>query len=307
MTNERVKKTDPRPSDIPFYRDETIEDLQRDWLRIIQKKDGFRFSEDAVLLAHGVNRLWDTSRRGACSFVEFGSHCGIVSILFSALSNGARGVGLEISARQVELMQRNILLNGLSDRIAVEQFDIRKLLNPEARLPASLTAGSYHFVIANPPYGLLSDINPSQEANTAITKERLLARYELALSFAQMAKAASRLLKSRGRFVFVHKPERLPELFEALRASQLTPTHLLPIAPMSGVSAKLVLIAATKDAKLGGFHLANELHVRSESGEYSEAVQAMYGAGQKLTKIQLYEGLYDAGEAEIISEPDFPL
>lgn len=304
MTNEPIDMKRKTMLDLPIYRDETIEDLQRDGLRVIQKKDGFRFSEDAIILAHSAHRLWDTNRRGACSFVEFGSHCGIVSILFSALSAGSKGVGLEISARQTELMKRNIRLNGLEDRLAAVQYDVRRILDPCSALPEEILAGTYNFVIANPPYGLVSDINEVQKVDSLVAKEKLIARYEVALSFAEMAKAAYRLLKPRGRFVFVHKPERLPEVFDALKAAHLIPTNMVSIAPFAHVRPNLILIAATKDAKSGGFSIDGHLVVRDAAGQYLGKIREMYGAVPKMSREALYTGLYESDEAIAIDEPD---
>lgn len=306
MTNEPNHEKKDRAVALPLYRDETVEDLQRDGLRIIQKKDGFRFSEDAILLAHSVHSLWDTSRRGACSFVEFGSHCGIVSILLSALSSGSKGVGLEISARQVELMNRNIRLNQLEDRLTSVQFDVRKILKSDTALPEALIPGSYHFVVANPPYGLPTDICQKQEADKPLALEKLIARYELALTFKEMAKAAYKLLKPRGRFVFIHKPERLPDIIEALKEANLQPSGMLTVVPFASAAPNLILMSATKDGKAGGFRMERQLVVRDSEGKYEQRVRGMYGNTDKMSPEALFRSLYDGGEAEPIEEADFP-
>lgn len=280
---------------LPLYDDETIEDLQRRGLRIIQKKDGFRFGEDAILLAHGVNNLWDTSCRGACSFVEFGSHCGVVSILFSALSAGAKGIGLELVARQVELMRRNISLNHMEDRLGVLRQDIRELAVDKPMWPEELIPNSYNFVIANPPYGIAYD-KKSKAGDDEIREERLIARYELALSFDEMAVAASRLLKSKGKFVFIHRPERLADIFRALEKARLMPSEMTVIVPHEGEAASLVLIAATKDGKSGGFQLRPQMIVRQADGSYAEGMQSIYGSPRVLSQESLSEGLYFAGQ-----------
>lgn len=276
---------------VPLYPDESVEDLQRQGLRIIQKKDGFRFGEDAVLLAHGVHRLWDATRRGACSFVEFGSHCGVVSILFAALSEGATGIGLELASRQVDVMQRNIVLNRQESRLSASQVDVAKLADGTLMLPAGIRASSYDFVIANPPYGLYHAAPEAQDDIDAIERERLIARFEVAITFEQMARAAAKLLRSRGRFVFIHRTDRLPELFSGLEKARLRPSEMTLISSRRDTSPGLVLIAAVKDGRIGGFRIHPQLHVREADNSYAPGMQAIYGNPQVLSSEDLMEGL----------------
>lgn len=291
---------------IPLYSDETVEDLMRQGLRVIQKMDGFRFGEDAILLAHFAHKAWDTSRRGPCSFVEFGSHCGIVSILFAALSEGSKGIGLEISVRQVELMERNIKLNALENRLLALQCDVSTLAKRNSSYPELLQFGSYNLVIANPPYGSLDHLRQGHEVEDAVEMERMLARYELALDFDEMAMAASRLLRSKGQFIFIHRTERLPEIFESLKRAQLTPAKMKIIAPREERESHLVLLTATKQAKPRGFRIEPLLLVRDANGDYTKAMQAIYGDEEALSEELLYQGLYEAGKADLLLEPDFP-
>lgn len=300
MTNDDGSKQDRLI--LPLYRNETIEDLQRQGLRIIQKQDGFRFGEDAILLAHGVNNLWDTNRRGACSFVEFGSHCGVVSILFSALSPGAEGIGLELAGRQVELMRRNISLNRLDARLSVLRRDIRTLAEERPDWPEELIPNSYNFVIANPPYGILNEKEERLSASDRIQAERLIARYEIAITFEEMATAAAKLLKSKGKFVFIHRPERLADIFRALEKVRLMPSEMTMIVPREGAAAGLVLIAATKDGRSGGFQVKPQLVVRQSDGSYAAGMRSIYGNPQVLTTAELRENLYEAGEAPEVDE-----
>ncbi len=300
MTND-IKDKQDKPV-LPRYVDETIEDLQRSGLRIIQKEDGFRFGEDAILLAHEAAGLWDANRRGACSFVEFGSHCGVVSILFAALSPGARGIGLELAARQVELMRRNIKLNRMEDRLTVLCRDIRSLACERKDWPEELIPNSYNFVIANPPYGVANEREEQLFATDPLQAERLIARYEIAITFEEMAAAASKLLKAKGKFVFIHRPDRLVDIFRALEKVRLMPSEMTMVVPYERAAAGLVLITATKDGRSGGFQVKPQLVVRNTDGSYAEQMNAIYGNPQILPEEKLMENLYDAGMAPEIDE-----
>jgi hypothetical protein len=62
--------------------DETLEDLQRDGLRLIQLRDGFRFGEDSVLLAAYAAKLVRSRRH--LQVADLGAGCGAVSILLAS-------------------------------------------------------------------------------------------------------------------------------------------------------------------------------------------------------------------------------
>ena len=63
--------------EIEIFDDETLEDLQIHGLRLIQKKDGFRFGMDSVLLA-------DFARvHPRDTVVDFGCGTGILPLLMS--------------------------------------------------------------------------------------------------------------------------------------------------------------------------------------------------------------------------------
>jgi tRNA1Val (adenine37-N6)-methyltransferase len=63
--------------DIMLKENETIDDLQYKGLRIIQKKDGFRFGLDAVLLANFA----DVKKND--TVIDLGSGTGIIPILIA--------------------------------------------------------------------------------------------------------------------------------------------------------------------------------------------------------------------------------
>ena len=63
------------PMEIPLYFDETSEDLQRGGLRLIQKKQGFRYGEVAVDFV--TYQHWCSNRKKSL-FRRTSSHCGVV-------------------------------------------------------------------------------------------------------------------------------------------------------------------------------------------------------------------------------------
>ena len=76
--------------------DERIDDLERNGYRIIQKKGGFCFGMDAVLLS-GFARV----REGGAA-LDLGTGTGIIPILLEAKTEGRYFAGLEIQEEFAE-------------------------------------------------------------------------------------------------------------------------------------------------------------------------------------------------------------
>ena len=121
--------------------DETIEDLQLKGLRLIQKKNAFRFGMDSVLLAHFANiRETDT-------VADFGTGNGVLLFLLRGRNKGKQSYAFEIQEEAARMAERNVRLNGLDQSMKVIHADARDAM--EYIQPCSVDA-----VICNPPYGL---------------------------------------------------------------------------------------------------------------------------------------------------------
>ena len=100
--------------------DERIDDLQRNGYRIIQKKKGFCFGMDAVLLS-GFAQVKD----GEVA-VDLGTGTGIIPILLEAKTKGKHFTGLEIQKEVAEMAERSVRLNHL---------DRERMILPIRRIP----------------------------------------------------------------------------------------------------------------------------------------------------------------------------
>ena len=99
--------------------DERIDDLQRNGYQIIQKKGGFCFGMDAVLLSGFAN-----VKEGE-NAIDLGTGTGIIPILLEAKNKGQKYVGLEIQEDMVEMACRSVALNHLENKVSIIQGDIR--------------------------------------------------------------------------------------------------------------------------------------------------------------------------------------
>ena len=85
--------------------DERIDDLERNGYRIIQKKNGFCFGMDAVLLS-GFAKAYAGER-----ILDLGTGTGIIPILMEAKTEGSLFVGLEIQEEIADMARRSVALN----------------------------------------------------------------------------------------------------------------------------------------------------------------------------------------------------
>ena len=77
--------------------------------------------------------------------------------------------------------------------------------------------------------------------------EKLIARHEIFGGITDFCAAAARLLNFGGLFICVFRPNRLPDLFEALRVNNLEPKRMTEIYPDAASRPSAVIV----ESKLG--------------------------------------------------------
>ena len=231
---------------------EILEDLQCAGLQVIQKKEGFKFGMDSVLLANFVK----TDKNA--SIVELCSGSGVISILMTAKTEARRIVGVELQDWFVEMANRSIQVNHLESSVGFVCADLRRI--PSQPLPG-LGAGSADTVVVNPPYlkqhaGILST-----EASVAIAK------HEICCTLQEVVAAAAFLLKSGGNLFMVHRPDRLADVFCALRAFHIEPRYVKSVHASYGKHPVLFLICGKKHAR-ANLKFLEPLYTYDLSGNY---------------------------------------
>lgn len=233
---------------------ERIDELGRKGYRIIQEPGLFCFGTDAVFLA-------DFAKGGPqIKALDLCSGNGIIPILLKARDKAGHVTGIEIQEKSAGLFKRSIQLNGLEDEAEVICGDIKD---------ASLIKGVYDIVTCNPPYMSAGEglVNPGDA--------KAIARHEIMCDFGDVARAASRGLKSGGRFFFVHRPRKMTDVISLLRENRLEAKRMRFVHPKEGGRANMILVEAVKD---GGVQMIIEppLTVYGKDGEYTQEVRDMY-------------------------------
>lgn len=217
--------------------------------------DGYRFTQDSVLLAN-LLRVGSRDR-----LLDLGCGGGVIGVL-ALLKKGVREVvGVEKEESTAALAVRNVTLNGLSDRMRVVCADV-------ANAPELLGRESFDKVVANPPYYDFDDGCFCREAAS---------KRESGDTLSTFIAAGAACLRYGGDFFIVHKAARLADVTERFRKNGLEPKRLTLIFPRPHVSADTFVMAARKG---GGKGIeADALFVRDGNGNPTPEFEALYGNG----------------------------
>ena len=202
-------------------------------ISIIQKKDGFAYGTDAVLLAAYMRRS------GKKTAVEFGGGTGIISLLCEEYGKFGNIYSVEVQEYYYELMQRNISLN--NSAIIPCFKDIRQIT------PSDF-GGEVDVVYSNPPY-MKCD---GGKSNSDLGKNT--ARHEVEGNIDDFCKAAGRILKHGGLFYCVYRPDRAMDLLYSMRKYKLEPKRMTCVYPYIDSRPCLMLVEAKKGAASGMFN-----------------------------------------------------
>lgn len=207
-------------------------DTVNDGLRLIQKKGGLTFGTDAYLLAAYLRPMpWARA-------VDLGCGTGIISLLAAQHHKFASITAVEIQPAFAELTKRNIIENGMQDRIQVLCRDIIGLMPDDIQ-------GEVDVVFANPPY-MTTDSGKRNQ-----TDEKYIARHEVCGTVFDFCAAAGRLLRHGGLFYAVFRPDRLADLFAALRGARLEPKRMTLVQSDAETAPSMLLLEAKKGAAPG--------------------------------------------------------
>ena len=206
---------------------ERLDDLQAFGFQLIQHPETFCFGTDSVLLADfAAPRKWEKA-------VDLGTGNGAVAILMAAHRKEMTIEAVELQPRMADMARRNVLINGLEDRMQAHCMDMRTAWQVLGR-------EKYSLVVCNPPYGgqgcaLLSE-----------GEHERIARHENGLTPEDIARAAERLLKFGGRFCVVYPAPRAFEMMQAMQACRLAPKRIRTVHARAEKAPKLILLEAVK-------------------------------------------------------------
>ncbi|MBR0513781.1 MAG: methyltransferase [Clostridia bacterium] len=236
--------------------DETLEDLQLGGLKLLQKKNGFRFGMDSVLLADfALIRPNDL-------VVDFGTGGGILLLLLIGRGKGERFFGIEIQPDYCEMAERTMKINHLESQVTIcceDAGNADRLFQP-----CSVDA-----IICNPPYG-----EPGTGLESPFS-DRAVARNQSENTLISFMKAAFRILKGKGKIHVIYPAAQMFQMMTAMKACHIEPKHFRLIYPRMTSPANLVMIEGVKDAK-PGLHPMKPLIIFEENQDLTNELKSIY-------------------------------
>ena len=249
---------------------ETLEDLGRKGFCLIQKKNGFRYGEDTVLLSYFAARM--ASKKGRVQkAAELGTNCGAGSILLAARRDDITIDGMEIQRDAADVFRKNIALNHLEDRIRPFCCDIRDLF---LKGQQEIIRASYDLVFFNPPYQTAG--RGPVTSREADSRDLLEARFEVNGTLEDFFHAANWLLLPQGKIVLVQRTSRLPEVLRYMAQYQLEPSRIRFVHVRPDKPSTLFMLCGLKHGKAGGFQVMPPLILYKDEHNYSDELQSIY-------------------------------
>lgn len=206
--------------------EETLDDVLGGRLKVLQKKKGYRFSLDSILLAHFV-RIDPGSK-----VLELGLGSGVISLIL-CYRTGCPLTGVEIQEQLAEMAARSFRINRLDHCVDIIRSDLRDI-------KTVLPGGGFDVVVFNPPY------RRKGSGRISANDEKAHARHELSGALADFVGAADYLCRKSGRVFTIYPATRTVELIFRFRESGIEPKRVQMVHSTNRTEAEFVLLEAVK-------------------------------------------------------------
>ena len=193
-------------------------------IQLYQDSSHFRFNTDTKLLAQ-FTRIKKQER-----ILDIGTNNGALLVYFDQY-NVKELVGVEILKETAQVALKN-----------AESFISHpyKIVNTSIQ---NFEDDLFDVIVSNPPYFKLDSNQLAPDLNF-----RQLGRIEENLTLEELIMHANRLLKSYGRFYFVHRPNRLNEIYDVLLKNHFHVRNLQFAYDQKNNVVKSILVEAIKES-----------------------------------------------------------
>ncbi len=236
--------------------DETLDDLQIKGLKIYQKKQGFRFGMDAVLLANFSKVLKYNKVIDLCSGT------GIIPFIIAGKKEYKNIIGLEIQDDLVEMANRSSKLNNLEEKVNFFKCDIKDLQYLKSLSKVDV-------VTVNPPY------KKNNSGILNLNEKDRISRHEILCTLEDVILASFILLKDNGRLYMVNRAERICDSICEMRKHKIEPKTIQFVQSKKTKGPHLFLI---EGQKYGGKFLKAmpTLNIYDDNLNYTDDIVNIY-------------------------------
>jgi tRNA1Val (adenine37-N6)-methyltransferase len=241
---------------VMIHAEETVDRILEGRLKCIQKEGGYRFSIDALLLAHFI-RLKDGDH-----VLDLGTGGGIIPMILAKRWTCGRIMGLDIQDDLIDRAGRSAVLNQVADRCEFMQGDLRQI-------KTLFDARSFDAVTFNPPYRQIHSGRRNPDA------EKAIARHELKATLDDFLQAAAHVLKTKGRVFMIYPATRAINLLSRMRMLRLEPKRITPVYSNPASEGQFVLVEGLKGGN-EALTVLPPLFIYGEKGAYTQAMQGIF-------------------------------
>ena len=226
-------------------------------IKIVQDTQMFNFSLDSVLLPRFI-----TLNKKIKNILDIGTGNAPIPIILSTLTS-AKITAVEIQKEVFDLAVESIKINNLENQIHLVNGDINEVYK-------KYESDSFDVITCNPPF-----FKSLPTSNYNDNDYKTIARHEVKLNLAQICKISKKLLKNNGVLGIVHRPDRLVDIIEIMRANNIEPKKIQFIYPKHGEEANVLLIEGRKNGK-SGLKILDPLYAHNKDGSYTKEIKKMF-------------------------------
>lgn len=247
--------------------DVTTDDFLGGRLKIRQPRAGYRAGIDAVLAAAAVP-AGDGER-----VLDCGSGVGVIGLALAVRCAGAHVVLVDREPAFVALARENIAANGLDGRVACIEADVTCAIDDPL-----LAAGSFHHVVANPPY---QTIGQGRSPSTPLRA----AAHEMAVGdLDRWARFLARVAAADGTCTIIHRADALAAVLAALDG-RFGALLLLAVHPRIHEPAVRVIVQGRKGSR-APLAIAPPLVLHEADGRFRDPIVAVARGGAALPMLR---------------------
>lgn len=234
-----------------------LDSLNNRGTMIFQNDQFFSFSTDAILLS----RFASIPKSG--KIVDLCAGNGAIALNIADLTK-ANITLIELQEELAQLAQKSINFNNFQNQLSIMNINLNNSLN-------FISHDSIDSIVCNPPY-----FKASKKSNQNPNQHLAIARHELKTNFDEICFIASKLLKTKGHFNLVHRPDRFLEIISTLQKYNLTPKRIQFVYPNISKEANMLLIDAIKGGSTDGIKFLPPLYIYDQNGNYTKEVLKFY-------------------------------
>jgi tRNA1Val (adenine37-N6)-methyltransferase len=202
---------------------ESVNGLFGNKVKVIQALQGYRVSEDALILT------WFVRSAPGEFILDVGTGCGIIAFGLALKQPGITVVGLEIQAALAHRAGRGLKLNHLESSVNILRGDLRQA-------DLFFRHGCFDAIVSNPPY------HEPGRGRVNIQEEKALSRHQLMMPLSDLFAISRKLLKADGRLSLIYPASSLDRVHQAMKETGFKLSRMLWIHPYERVPSCLVCI-----------------------------------------------------------------